>query len=272
MLTRRRLIQSGLTTAAAVSFGPAFWRDAFAAPPERAPVGPVRAAAAAGRQRACSCPPGFTSRVIARVDQLDPGHRLRLPDLPRRRGDVTDARRRLDPGRQLRGPGRPGGASAIRFDAAGEHHRRLPDPRRHEHELRRRPDAVGHVAVVRGGRRRPGLGVRPDRRTPAVARPAMGVLPARGRVRGPGRRAGLPQRGRRRRRLLPLHARPTIRISPPALLEIACAGVGEQVDWKTVPTRPAVPGAARHAQQVAGLDQVPRAARASGSTAASSTS
>ena len=78
-LTRRRLIQSGLVAAASASFGPAFWRGAFAESAEAAaagPYGPLLAPDANGLQ----LPAGFTSRVIARGNQADAGARVRLPD------------------------------------------------------------------------------------------------------------------------------------------------------------------------------------------------
>jgi len=47
----------------------------------------------------------------------------------------------------------------------GQHHRRLPDPRRHEQELRGRPRALGPVVLLRGERRpRHRVRVRPDGR------------------------------------------------------------------------------------------------------------
>ena len=81
MLTRRRLLQSGLTTAAAVSFGPAFWRDAFAAPPSTlgpGPYGPLQAPDANGLM----LPPRFSSRVIARSGQPVPGTGYVFPIYP----------------------------------------------------------------------------------------------------------------------------------------------------------------------------------------------
>ena len=111
--------------------------------------------------------------------------------LPRRRRHVSDSRRRLDPGLELRGarrrrrrrgrhPLRP-----ARADPGG-----LPDPRRHERQLLRGAHAVGHLALVRGGGRGARVGVRPARaqarRGPARARRVQ----ARGRGGGPARAAG----------------------------------------------------------------------------------
>ena len=70
-----------------------------------------------------------------------------------------------------------GGASALRFDRDGQVARRLPDPLRHDPELLRRRHALGHLALLRGGRGRPRLGVRPERRASARSpHPAMGVF------------------------------------------------------------------------------------------------
>ena len=80
-LTRRRLIQSGLVAAASVSFGPAFWRDAFAAPPTvvgPGPYGPLLPADANGLM----LPPGFKSRVLARGGQVMPGRGYVFPAAP----------------------------------------------------------------------------------------------------------------------------------------------------------------------------------------------
>ena len=62
-LTRRRLIQSGLVAAASASFGPVFWRDAFAAPPTVAATRTRTARCSRRTPMGCMLPPGFTSRV-----------------------------------------------------------------------------------------------------------------------------------------------------------------------------------------------------------------
>ncbi|MDA0169051.1 PhoX family protein [Solirubrobacter taibaiensis] len=118
MFTRRRLIQSGLTTAAAVSFGPTFWRDAFAAPPvatESGPYGPLLAPDANGLR----LPPGFSSRVIAQSNLPVTGTGYVFPIYPD--GAATfplpDGGWILAVNSEV--PGGLGGASAIRFDAAG---------------------------------------------------------------------------------------------------------------------------------------------------------
>ncbi len=60
---RRRFLQGGLAGAAALAFGPSFWRQAYSAPavPGPGPYGPLLAADANG----LALPAGFTSRVIA---------------------------------------------------------------------------------------------------------------------------------------------------------------------------------------------------------------
>ena len=63
-LTRRRLLQSGAATAAALTFGPPWLRQALAAPATggASPYGPLGAADA----NSLMLPPGFTSRLVAR--------------------------------------------------------------------------------------------------------------------------------------------------------------------------------------------------------------
>ena len=153
-ISRRRLLQSGFVAAATLSLGPTFWRDALAAvPPAQpgaGPYGPLLAADANGIQ----LPAGFTSRVIAQSNQLGPGHRLRVPDLPRRRGHVQD-RRRLDPRRELRG--------------RGQGRRRVGDPLRQQREHHRPPTAssAARARTAPAGRRRGGPGCR-ARRSPTA--------------------------------------------------------------------------------------------------------
>ncbi len=116
-LTRRRLIQSGLLAAACTSFGPGFWRDAFAAPPTVAagPYGPLLPPDANGLM----LPSGFTSRVIARGDQVMPGHGNVFPRAP----DGQAAFATGDGGWILATNSEIGGAAggvfATRFNAAG---------------------------------------------------------------------------------------------------------------------------------------------------------
>lgn len=123
MLTRRRLIQSGLTTAAAASFGPAFWRSAFAQQPSRAttvgPYGWLRAPDANGLR----LPPRFTSRVVAKSRTSVAGTGYVFPDYPDgaatyRKGAgwilAVNSEVSADPAQN-----RYGGASGIEFDRNG---------------------------------------------------------------------------------------------------------------------------------------------------------
>ena len=187
MLTRRRLIQSGLTTAAAVSFGPPSGATRSRRRRRSATDRPVRSAAPPDAN-GILLPPGFSSRVIARSGEIVPGTGYRVPGRPRRRGRVPVRRTAAGSSPSTpRSSGRHvGGASAIRFDADGTitaAYRILEDTQR---QLRRRPDAVGRVALVRGGPARPGVGVRHRPDAPPVVAPGHGRLPARGGVRGPG--------------------------------------------------------------------------------------
>ncbi len=122
MLTRRRLIQSGLTTAAAVSFGPTFWRNAFAAPPSKVAIGPygsLQPPDANGIQ----LPRGFRSRPIARSGEIIPGTGYRFPVAPDGAAafkSKEDAGWILAVNTETVGVGpTSGGASAIRFDTNG---------------------------------------------------------------------------------------------------------------------------------------------------------
>ena len=117
-LTRRRLLQSGVAAAGAVSFGPAFWRQAFAAPaqPGPGPYGPLKPPDANG----IALPEGFSSRVLAQANSpvMDTGYVFPIfPD-----GQATYAT--PDGGFILvtnsEVPSGGGGASAIRFDRDGD--------------------------------------------------------------------------------------------------------------------------------------------------------
>jgi hypothetical protein len=118
MLTRRRLIQSGLGTAAAVSFGPAFWRSAFAQQPSTpttvGPYGWLREPDANGIR----LPPRFTSRVIAQSKFPVAGTGYTFPDYPD--GAATFATNDgwiLAVNSEIGGGA--GGASGIKFAADG---------------------------------------------------------------------------------------------------------------------------------------------------------
>ena len=215
-VNRRELLRSGAAAAGAFVLVPAFLRDALAAPAGGGPVA-LRRARRGRRERASMLPAGFASRRIAVGGQAGGPVELRAAALPGRAGDVQDQRRRLDPRQQL---GVAGGrrrrhvGDAVR--GRRHDHERLPDPRRHLVQLRRRADAVGHVAVRRGARQRHDLGVRPRRALPAQRAPGARRVRARGRRRRPRRQARLPDRGPSDRRVLPLHARTPTRTSPRA--------------------------------------------------------
>ncbi len=81
MISRRAFLGSGLVGATALSFGPAFWRNALASAPARAaegPYGPLRAPDANG----VMLPQGFKSRVIARGMQPVAGTDYVFPYFP----------------------------------------------------------------------------------------------------------------------------------------------------------------------------------------------
>ncbi|MDO8189283.1 DUF839 domain-containing protein [Conexibacter sp. JD483] len=119
-LTRRRLLQSGLLAATAVSFGPQFWRDAMAATGDRlaqagpGPYGPLLPPDANGIQ----LPQGFSSRLIARSGRAVEGTSYSFPIFPD--GQATYAT--PDGGWILVTNSEVplvGGVSAIRFDRSG---------------------------------------------------------------------------------------------------------------------------------------------------------
>ena len=69
--SRRDFLRTGAVTAGALAFGPAFWREALAAPagPGAGPYGPLLPPDANG----IMLPRGFSSRVIAQGNQPVPG-------------------------------------------------------------------------------------------------------------------------------------------------------------------------------------------------------
>ena len=218
-------------------------------------------------------PPGFTlARGRARPVATWRGYPW--PVFSDGQADLPDGGRRLDPRHQLgvavdrrrrhvRDPLPPG----------RQHRERVSHPRRHQRQLRRRRHAVGHLALVRGARRRPRVGVRPGRQADRPAAPRARRLQPRGRRGRAGRAAGLPDRGPAGRRLLSLHAGRRTRTSSEGLLEVAVVAADGSVSWREVPDPTPHPGADADArQQVPEMTPASTAARGSGTTAASSTS
>ena len=116
VLSRRQFVGSGALAAAALTFGPAFWRDALAAPaaPGASPYGSLNPPDANG----LSLPPGFQAREIARSGSDVAGYPWHiLPDGQATFGAsdggwflVSNSETTADQG---------GGASAIQFGQDG---------------------------------------------------------------------------------------------------------------------------------------------------------
>jgi secreted PhoX family phosphatase len=79
-LSRRAFIQTGLAAAGTVALGPAFWRDALAAPAVPGP-GPYGAPAAAN-EFGIAVPEGFTCRMVAKGGAPLPGTDYDFPIFP----------------------------------------------------------------------------------------------------------------------------------------------------------------------------------------------
>ena len=167
-LTRRHLIQRGALATGAVALGPAFWRRSLseAATPGAGPYGALGPPDANGLR----LPEGFTSRLIARGNEIVAGTTYRFPVQPD--GQATfataDGGWILVTNSEFAPP--DGGVSATRFDAVRQDRRRLPDPRparRSTAPAARRRGARGcparrPTAATSGSatRRRPSQGVR----------------------------------------------------------------------------------------------------------------
>ncbi len=187
-----------------MSLGAAFWDELFGEAESR----PLRSGRGYGPlgppdENGVRLPEGFRSRVVARGDEVVPGTGYRwhlasdgMASFPRR-GRRLRARVQLgdDRGRGVGAPLRPRRAGRGR----------LPDPLRHDPELLRRRDPLGHLALVRGGRGRARVGMRSERPPSRGRASGDGCLQARGRRRRPARPPRLPDRGPDRRRALPLH-------------------------------------------------------------------
>jgi uncharacterized protein len=117
-LTRRHLIQRGALATGAVALGSAFWRRSLseAATPGAGPYGALGPPDANGLR----LPQGFTSRVVARGNEIVPGTTYRFPVQPD--GQATfataDGGWILVTNSEFAPP--DGGVSATRFDASGK--------------------------------------------------------------------------------------------------------------------------------------------------------
>ncbi len=272
MYRRREFVAGGVGAAATLALGAAFWKDVVGERRRRRQGAPaqahrgLRALRQAQRRRRRGArwlhrPARGARRASACPARGYDWHRASD-------GSATfpTKRRRLDPGVQLRGAARWRGGHALRPRRPDPG--RLPDPGRHHPELRRRPDAVGHVALVRGVRGGPRVGVRPHRPQQGARARRDGRVQARGRGGGPARAARVHDRGPDRRRVLPLHA-----------AAVAVAGRGPAGDGQGRPRRRR--GVGRRARPVrpqgrrsgarSRASPSSAAPRASGSTAAPST-
>ena len=134
------------------------------------PYGPLQPADANGIQ----LPAGFTSQIVARSRQVVAGTSYVWHDAPDGGACFADGTGWIYVSNsEISAPpaaAPPRSASTPAAAVTGG----VPDPVRHQQQLRRRQDAVEHLAVLRGGRPRAGSG-RPTRSGgTAVARPAMG--------------------------------------------------------------------------------------------------
>ena len=146
-LTRRRLLQSGLVAAATVTLRPRCSGARRSARARRWNAAALRPAGTAPDANGIRLPQGFRSRMIAQSGQVGPQHAAtcsRSRPTARRRSRRRTAAGSWSTNSEVRAG--LGGVSAIRFDADGHDHRRLPDPRQHQRQLRgwsRRPGGRG---------------------------------------------------------------------------------------------------------------------------------
>src|SRR5215210_634516 len=159
--TRRRFLAAGAGTVGALAFGPAFWRGALAqgaAVAGPSPYGPLQAPDANGLR----LPAGFRSRLIAQAGRPVAGTAYPWHVFPD--GGATfpladGGWALVSNSESLAASG--AGASAIRFRRDGS----IADAYRilagTNSNCAGGPTPWGGVAVLRGARRRPCLGVRP---------------------------------------------------------------------------------------------------------------
>ena len=203
--TRRELMRKTASVAAAAAVG---WRT-FGVP------SPGCAAPTAGYGplgdpdvNGVRLPSGFSARLLARTGEPVLGTNYVWHPRARRRRDVRDRRRGLGPRLQQRGQREQRRRLGDPLRRAGRARLGLPDPLRHEVELRRRRDSVGHVAVLRGVPQRSRVGVRPVRAGPGVRPAGTRHVHPRGLARRRDDGLRVPDGGRPRRPPLPLPAGP----------------------------------------------------------------
>ena len=220
-MDRRSLLQGGIAGAGAMTFAPQRGtRAVAAAPPPTAgpgPYGPLRRRT----PTACGCPPASPGaswpRGLQPVDgtgAYPPYEWHVFPDggatfpTPTAAGSTSPTARRS----AAAAAACPRCASPPTAPS-----RRVPHPVGHQHQLRGRAHAVGHVAVVRGATRGPRVGVRPVQagtgHRPARPRDLPATRPS---AVDPVHRQLYLTEDAARRALLPVHAERTGPTSPPA--------------------------------------------------------
>ncbi len=171
---RRHFLRAAVIGGTAFGIGSAWPRVFSGAAGGPGPYGPLGTADANGFQ----LPAGFSSRVVATTGQVVPGTSYAWHTAPD--GGATFA---TGDGGWIyvsNSEAALGGAGMVRFSPAGavvEARRILSGT---VANCAGGADAVGHVALVRGARHRPGLGVRPDRCRRRRRSAGDGPLQARG--------------------------------------------------------------------------------------------
>ena len=175
-MDRRGFFRVALASAGATAMLPtASMAGAAAAPPERRRPVRVDRRPLARRERAAAAR-GLHVPAHRRRGRAGGRHRLprgtSSPTAPPPSTTATAAGS-TSCNSEVFAPDGAGGASGDPLRRRRRDRRRLPGARGHHRQLRRRPDAVGHLAVVRGARStgRARCGSRPDRRD-ARPRPA----------------------------------------------------------------------------------------------------
>ena len=245
-ISRRQLIVSGALAAGALAGSRACSGRRSPLPRARgsSPYGPLGAPDANGLM----LPPGFSSREIARGLSEVKGYPWPVfPDgqatFPTADGGwilVTNSESLSVSG---------AGTSGIRFRPDGAIDSAYRILAGTNVNCARRRHAVGHLAVVRGARGRPRLGVRSGGDAHrAAAAGARRVQPRGGGDRA-GRPAAVPHRGPAGRRLLPLHADLYPDLSE-GLLEVAVVAADNTVSWRALPNPTPTPAETPTRKQV----------------------